>query len=96
MISFMQPNNIIPNDMHAISTENNVRLQRGAVSDFLTSLAVIENPADYPSYESAVQEIIDLMPVLQLNGMFAHLRLRSPKAIALITDLFPELKGIVD
>lgn len=92
----MQPNNIIPNDMHAIGTDNNVRLQRGAVSDFLANLAVIENPVDYPSYESAVQEIIDLMPVLQLNDIFTHLRLRSPKAIALITDLFPELKGIVD
>lgn len=92
----MQPNNLIPNDMHAISTENNVRLQRGAVSDFLANLAVIENPVDYPTYELAVQEIIDLMPVLQLNGIFTHLRLRSPKAISLITDLFPELTGIVD
>lgn len=93
----MQPNKIIiPNDMHAISTDNSVRLQRGAVSDFLASLAVIENPVDYPSYEAAVQEILELLPALQLNGVFDHLRLRSPKAIALITDIYPELKGIVD
>ena len=82
--------------MHAVSTENSVRLQRGAVSDFLANLAVIEDPADYPAYEAAVHDIIDLLPVLQLTGIFDHLRLRSPKAIAMITDLFPELKGKVD
>lgn len=93
----MQPNNIIiPNDMHAISTDNSVRLQRGAVSDFLANLAIIEHPADYPSYEAAVQEILDLLPTLQQNGIFEHLRLRSSRAIVLITDIYPELKGIID
>ena len=65
------------------------------VSAFLTSLAVVENPADYEAYEAAVDTIIKLLPEVVQSGIFEHMRLRSDKAITLITDLYPELAGMI-
>jgi hypothetical protein len=64
-----------------------------ATQAFMANLAIIEQPGDYETYQEAVNDLIDLVPVMEAFGLFKHFWLRSERAVAVITDIYPHLYG---
>jgi hypothetical protein len=88
----MKPQDILPDNINTVEVDGKI-LRKGSVAAFMANIAIIDQPANYPEYENAVKDLIELTPVLETLGVFKHFRLRSEKAIALITDIYPHLTG---
>ena len=88
----MKATDILPGNTNEVVVDG-MQLRKGSVAAFLANLAVIEQPAGYPDYEAAVQDLLELTPVLDKLGLFRHFALRSAKAAAIIADVYPHLKG---
>jgi hypothetical protein len=88
----MKPQDILPDNINSVEV-NGQSLRKGSVAAFMANLAIIDQAVDYPEYENAVNDLIELTPVMETLGVFKHFRLRSEKAITLITDIYPHLTG---
>ncbi|SFE78470.1 hypothetical protein SAMN05518672_11076 [Chitinophaga sp. CF118] len=88
----MKPQDILSDNINA-ATINGTEVRKGSVAAFMANLTIIEQPADYDTYQTAVQDLIELIPILEALGVFTHFRLRSQKATSLITDIYPHLYG---
>lgn len=88
----MKPQDILPDNVNSIEANGQI-LRKGSVAAFMANLSIIEQPVSYQEYENAVKDIIELTPILETLGAFKHFRLRSEKAITLITDIYPHLTG---
>lgn len=88
----MKPQDILPDNVNSIEANGQI-LRKGSVAAFMANLSIIEQPVSYQEYENAVKDIIELTPILETLGVFKHFRLRSEKAITLITDIYPHLTG---
>jgi hypothetical protein len=88
----MKPQDILPDNINSVEV-NGQQLRKGSVAAFMANIAIIENPANYAAYENAVQDLIELTPVLETLGVFKYFRLRSVKVITVITDIYPHLTG---
>jgi hypothetical protein len=88
----MKPQDILPDNINSVEADGQV-LRKGSVAAFMANLAIIDKPVSYQEYESAVKDLIELTPILETLGVFKHFRLRSEKAITLITDIYPHLTG---
>ena len=91
----MKPQDILPDNINSVEINGQV-LRKGSVAAFMANLSIIEQPANYPEYENAVKDLIELTPILETLGVFKHFRLRSEKAITLITDIYPHLTGKIN
>jgi hypothetical protein len=88
----MKPQDILPDNVN--STEiGGVQVRKGSVAAFMANLAIIEQPVSYDIYQTAVEDITALVPVMEALNVFTHFRLRSEKAVSLITDIYPHLYG---
>jgi len=88
----MKPQDILPDNIN--STEiGGMQVRKGSVAAFMANLAIIEQPVSYDIYQTAVQDISELLPVMEALGVFTHFKLRSEKAISLISDIYPHFYG---
>jgi hypothetical protein len=88
----MKAQDILPDNTN--STEiGGMQIRKGSVAAFMANLAIIEEPANYDLYQTAVEDITELVPVMEALGVFTHFKLRSEKAVSLITDIYPHLYG---
>lgn len=88
----MKPQDILPDNIN--STEiGGMQVRKGSVAAFMANLAIIEQPVDYETYQTAIQDLIELTPVMEALGVFNHFWLRSEKAVVIITDIYPHLHG---
>ena len=88
----MKPQDILPDNINATQI-GGLQIRKGSVAAFMANLAIIEQPADYDSYQTAVEDITALVPVMEALGVFTHFKLRAEKAVSLITDIYPHLYG---
>jgi DNA-directed RNA polymerase subunit N (RpoN/RPB10) len=88
----MKPQDILPDNINSAAI-GGVQVRKGSVAAFMANLAIIEQPEDYETYQTAVQDIADLAPVMEALGVFKYFQLRSAKAISLISDIYPHLHG---
>lgn len=88
----MKPQDILPDNINTTEI-GGLQIRKGSVAAFMANLAIIEQPSDYDSYQTAVQDITELVPVMEALGVFTHFKLRTEKAISLISDIYPHLYG---
>lgn len=88
----MKPQDILPDNAN-FSEIGGMQIRKGSVAAFMANLTIIEQPADYETYQTAVEDITELVPVMETLGVFTHFKLRSEKAVSLITDIYPHLYG---
>lgn len=88
----MKPQDILPDNVN-FSEIGGMQIRKGSVAAFMANLTIIEQPADYETYQTAVEDITELVPVMEALGVFTHFKLRSEKAVSLITDIYPHLYG---
>jgi len=88
----MKPQDILPDNINTTRI-GGLEVRKGSVAAFMANLAIIEHPTDYETYQAAVSDLIELVPVMEALGVFKHFWLRSEKAVAVITDIYPHLYG---
>ena len=88
----MKPQDILPDNTN-FSEIGGMQIRKGSIAAFMANLTIIEHPADYETYQTAVEDISELTPVMEALGVFTHFKLRSEKAVSLITDIYPHLYG---
>jgi hypothetical protein len=92
IIKHMKPQDILPDNINSAEISG-MQVRKGSVAAFMANLAIIEQPASYDLYQTAVEDISDLTPIMEALGVFTHFKLRSEKAVSLITDIYPHLHG---
>jgi hypothetical protein len=88
----MKPQDILPDNINTTET-GGMQIRKGSVAAFMANLTIVEQPASYDVYQTAVQDITELVPVMEALGVFTHFKLRSEKAVSLISDIYPHLYG---
>jgi hypothetical protein len=88
----MKPQDILPDNINSAEI-GGVQVRKGSVAAFMANLMIIEDPADYDIYQTAIQDITALIPIMEALGVFTHFKLRSEKAVSIITDIHPHLYG---
>ena len=88
----MKPQDILPDNINSAEI-GGVQVRKGSVAAFMANLAIIEQAVSYEIYQTAVDDITALVPVMEALSVFTHFKLRSEKAVSLITDIYPHLYG---
>lgn len=90
----MKPSSILPDNINNVEI-NGQSLRKGSVAAFLANVSIIENDPDTTgqAYTEAVKDMLELVPALELLGVFNHLALRSENIKTMILQTWPDMAG---
>jgi len=90
----MKASALLPDNINNV-TINGQSLRKGSVAAFLANVNIIENSSDTTgqAYTDALKDMLELVPVLELLGVFKHLALRSEHIKTIILQAWPDMAG---
>lgn len=90
----MKPSAILPDNINNVEI-NGQTLRKGSVAAFLANVNIIENSSDTTgqAYTEALKDMLELVPALDLLGVFKHLALRSENIKTIILQTWPDMTG---